>query len=103
MNNNIFRCKLWIYTVSFFGHREVERAAEIESKLEQLYIPFEDSLSKEQIEVFHKILDCVSDTVAAEIRAALRFLVLLSYVDVQKYNDFQKLKFISNHIEIFPN
>ena len=25
-----------IYTVSFFGHREVERAAEIESKLDQL-------------------------------------------------------------------
>lgn len=25
-----------IYTVSFFGHREVERAVEIESKLDQL-------------------------------------------------------------------
>ena len=25
-----------IYTVSFFGHREVERASEIESKLDQL-------------------------------------------------------------------
>ena len=36
-------------------------------------IPFEDSLSEEQIEVFHKILDCVSDTAAAEMRAAYKF------------------------------
>ena len=35
-------------------------------------IPFEDSLSEEQIDVFHKILDCVSDTVAAEMRAAYK-------------------------------
>ena len=33
-------------------------------------IPFEDSLSEEQIDVFHKILDCVSETAAAEVRAA---------------------------------
>ena len=28
----------------------------------KLYIPFEKTLSEEQIDVFHKILDCVSDT-----------------------------------------
>ena len=35
-------------------------------------IPFEDSLSEEQIDVFHKILDCVSETAAAEMRAAYK-------------------------------
>ena len=34
------------------------------------HIPFENSLSEEQIEVFHKILDCVSETAGAEMRAA---------------------------------
>ena len=45
-------------------------AAEFSDEFNKLCIPFEDSLSEEQIEVFHKILDCVSDTVAAEMRAA---------------------------------
>jgi hypothetical protein len=35
-----------------------------------LAIPFENSLNEEQIDVFHKILDCVSDTAATEMRAA---------------------------------
>ena len=35
-------------------------------------IPFEDSLSEEQIDVFHKILDCVSNTAAAEMRTAYK-------------------------------
>ena len=35
-------------------------------------IPFENSLSEEQIDVFNKILDCVSDTAAAEMRAAYK-------------------------------
>ena len=35
-------------------------------------IPFKDSLSEEQINVFHKILDCVSETAAAEMRAAYK-------------------------------
>lgn len=37
-----------------------------------LYIPFEESLSGEQIDVFHKILDCVSNTAAAEMRTAYK-------------------------------
>ena len=45
-------------------------AAEFSDEFNKLCIPFEDSLSEEQIEVFHKILDCVSDTAAAEMRAA---------------------------------
>ena len=45
-------------------------AAEFSDEFNKLCIPFEDSLSEEQIEVFHKILDCVIDTAAAEMRAA---------------------------------
>lgn len=35
-------------------------------------ISYENSLSKEQIDLFHKILDYVSDTVADEMRAAYK-------------------------------
>ena len=35
-------------------------------------IPFEDSLSEEQIDVFHRILDCVSETAADEMRSAYK-------------------------------
>ena len=45
-------------------------AAEFSDEFNKLCIPFEDSLSEEQIDVFHKILDCVSDTAAAEMRTA---------------------------------
>ena len=45
-------------------------AAEFSDEFNKLCIPFENSLSEEQIDVFHKILDCVSDTAAAEMRAA---------------------------------
>ena len=37
-----------------------------------LFIPFENSLSEEQIDVFHMILDCVSETAADEMRAAYK-------------------------------
>ena len=47
-------------------------AAVFSDEFNKLCIPFEDSLSAEQIEVFHKILDCVSDTTAAEMRAAYK-------------------------------
>ena len=39
---------------------------------DKLCIPFEESLSEEQIDVFHKILDCVSETAAAEMRTAYK-------------------------------
>ena len=41
-------------------------------KTNALCIPFENSLSEEQIDIFHQILDCVSDTAAAEMRAAYK-------------------------------
>lgn len=47
-------------------------AAEFSDEFNKLCIPFEKSLNEEQIEVFHKILDCVSDTSAAEMRAAYK-------------------------------
>ncbi len=47
-------------------------AAEFSDEFNKLCIPFEDSLSEEQINVFHKILDCVSDTAAAEMRVAYK-------------------------------
>ena len=47
-------------------------ATEFSNEYEKLCVPFEKSLSQEQIDVFHKILDCVSDTAADEMRAAYK-------------------------------
>lgn len=46
--------------------------AEFSDEFNKLCIPFEKSLNEEQIDLFHKILDCVSDTAAAEMRAAYK-------------------------------
>lgn len=49
------------------------RQGEIHSdEFNKLCIPFENSLNEEQIEVFHKILDCVSETAADEMRSAYK-------------------------------
>lgn len=47
-------------------------AAEFSDEFNKLCIPFENSLSEVQIGVFHKILDCMSDTAADEMRAAYK-------------------------------
>ena len=47
-------------------------SAEFSDEFNKLCIPFEESLSEEQIEIFHKILDCVSDTADAEMRTAYK-------------------------------
>ena len=47
-------------------------AAEFSDEWGKLCIQFEESLSEEQINVFHKILDCVSETAGAEMRAAYK-------------------------------
>ena len=39
---------------------------------EQTAIPFEESLTEEQIILFHKLCDLQSETVAAEMRAAYK-------------------------------
>ena len=43
----------------------------------KLCIPFEESLTEARLTTFHKHLDCVSDTAAAEMRAVL-FLQFLN-------------------------
>ena len=46
-------------------------AAQFSDEFNKLCIPFEESLSEEQIEVFHKNTG-LSDTAAAEMRAAYK-------------------------------
>ena len=58
---------------ALYNYRQSEiHSAEFSDEFNKLCIPFEDSLSEEQIDVFHKILDCVSETAAAEMRAAYK-------------------------------
>ena len=47
-------------------------SAELSDEFNKLCIPFDNSLNEEQIDVFHKILDCVSETAAGEMRAAYK-------------------------------
>ena len=47
-------------------------SAESSDEFNKFCVPFEKSLSEEQIDVFHTILDCVSNTAAAETRAAYK-------------------------------
>ena len=53
---------------AMYNYRQGEiHTAEFSDEFNKLCIPFEDSLSEEQIDVFHKILDCVSETAADEM------------------------------------
>lgn len=57
---------------AMLGYRQGEiHSAEFSDEWGKLCIPFEDSLSEEQIDVFRKILDCVSNT-AAEMSTAYK-------------------------------
>ena len=47
-------------------------SAEFSDEFNKLCIPFEKALDEEQIDKFHRILDCVSDTAASEMRAAYK-------------------------------
>lgn len=47
-------------------------SAEFSNEFNKLCIPFENSLSEDQIDMFHKILDCVNDTADDEMRAAYK-------------------------------
>ena len=58
---------------ALYNYRQGDiHAAEFPDEFNKLCISFEDSLSEEQLDVFHKILDCVSETAAAEMRAAYK-------------------------------
>ena len=47
-------------------------SAEFSDEFNRLCIPFEESLTEAQLTTFHKLLDCVSETFAAEMRAAYK-------------------------------
>ena len=89
-----------IYTVSFFGHREVERAAEIESKLDQL---LHDLITQKQYFDFLVGRDGEFDLLAASsIRRAVKqygcgntsLILVLPYMKAEyrdnekEYNDY---------------
>lgn len=58
---------------AMYNYRQCEiHSAKFSDEFNALCIPFENSLSEEQIDIFHQILDCVSDTAAAEMRAAYK-------------------------------
>ena len=58
---------------AMYNYRQVDiHSAEFSDEFNKLCIPFEKSLSEEQIDTCHKILDCVSETAAAEMRAAYK-------------------------------
>ena len=58
---------------ALYNYRQGDiHSAEFSDEINALCIPFENSLSEEQINIFHKILDCVSDTAAADMRAAYK-------------------------------
>ncbi len=58
---------------AMYNYRQGEiHSAEFSDEFNKLCTPFEDSLSEEQIDVFHKLLDCVSETAAAEMRTTYK-------------------------------
>lgn len=58
---------------ALYNYRQGDiHAAEFSDEFNKLCITFENSLREEQVDVFHKILDCVSDTAAAEMRVAYK-------------------------------
>ena len=57
---------------SYFYRQGEIHSAEFSDEFNKLCISSENSLSEEQINVFHRILDCGSNTAAAEMRAAYK-------------------------------
>ena len=93
-----------IYTVSFFGHREVERAAEIESKLDQL---LHDLITQKQYVEFLVGRDGKFDLLAASaIRRATKqsgygntsLILVLPYIKAE-YRD-NELSYLDYYDEV---
>ena len=58
---------------AMYNYRQGDiHSAEFSDEWGKLCILFEDSLSEEQIDVFHKLLDCVSENAATDMRAAYK-------------------------------
>ena len=54
-----------------YRHGDIH-SAEFSDEFNALCIPFEKSLTEAQLTTFHKLLDCVSETAAAEMRSAYK-------------------------------
>ena len=58
---------------ALYNYRQGDiHSAEFSDEFNALCIQFEESLSEAQLTTFLKLLDCVSDTAAAEMRAAYK-------------------------------
>ena len=58
---------------AMYNYRQGDiRAAEFSDEFNKLSIPFKDSLTEAQLTTFHKLLDCVSETAADEMRSAYK-------------------------------
>ena len=58
---------------ALYNYRQDEiHSAEFSDEFNALCIPFEESLTETQLTTFHNLLDCVSETAAAEMRAAYK-------------------------------
>lgn len=58
---------------AIYNYRQGDiHAAEFSDEFNKLCIPFEESLTEAQLITFHKLLDIVSNTAAAEMRAAYK-------------------------------
>ena len=58
---------------ALYNYRQGDiHSAEFSDEFDALCIPFEESLTEEQIIMFHKLCDLQSETAAAEMRAAYK-------------------------------
>lgn len=58
---------------ALYNYRQGDiNSAEFSDEFNALCIPFEESLTEAQLTTFHKLLDCVSETAAAEMRASYK-------------------------------
>ena len=58
---------------ALYNYRQGDiHSAEFSDEFNALSIPFEETLTESQLTTFHKLLDCVSETTAAEMRAAYK-------------------------------
>lgn len=58
---------------ALYNYRQGDiNSAEFSDEFNALCIPFEKLLTEAQLTTFHKLLDCVSETAATEMRASYK-------------------------------
>ena len=58
---------------ALYNYRQREiHSAEFSDEFNAICIPFEESLTEAQLTTFHKLLDCVSETAADEMRSTYK-------------------------------